>query len=73
MINISVEELPQKLDSLINQIENGESCLIVKKGHPIAEILPIKKSTQGWKRTVNEISLLNGVSAQSYIENERSL
>ena len=73
MINITVEELPQKLESLINQIENGESFLIVKKGHPNAEILPIKESTQGWKRTVNKIRLPDGISAQSYIENERSL
>jgi antitoxin (DNA-binding transcriptional repressor) of toxin-antitoxin stability system len=73
MIQVKVTELSQKIDKLIAQIENGESCLITKDGKPIAEILPVKNHTQGWKRQFSKVKLPSGISAQAYIEEERNL
>ena len=70
---VKVTELSQKIDKLINQIENGESFLIIKEGKPIAEILPIKNHTQRWKREFKKVKLPPGISAQAYIEEERNL
>ncbi len=74
MIQIPIEELSQKLNSLLNQIEEeGESYLILKSGNPIAEITPVRKNSQGWKRKIDKVVLPKGISAQSYIEQERQL
>jgi len=73
MVKIKVTELSQKIDTLINQIENGEPCLIIKEGKPIAEILPIKNHMQGWKREFKKVKLPPGISAQMYVEEERNL
>ena len=73
MVQVKVTELSQKIDKLIDQIENGESCIIIKEGKPIAEILPVKNHTQGWKRKFNKVKLPPGISAQAYIEEERNL
>jgi antitoxin (DNA-binding transcriptional repressor) of toxin-antitoxin stability system len=73
MVQVKVNELPQKIDKLIVQIEKGESCLIIKDGKPIAEIVPIKNHTQGWKRKFNKVTLPSGISAQAYVEEERNL
>jgi len=70
---VKVTELSQKIDKLINQIENGESFLIIKEDKPIAEILPIKNHTQSWKREFKKVKLPPGISAQAYIEEERNL
>ena len=73
MVQVKVTELSKKIDSLIVQIENGESCLIIKEGKPIAEILPLKNHTQGWKRELDKVKLPSGISAQAYVEEERNL
>lgn len=73
MVQVKVTELSQKIDKLIAQIENGESCLIIKEGKPIAEILPVKNHKQGWKRQFSKVKLPSGISAQAYIEEERNL
>ena len=73
MVQVKVTELSQKIDKLIAQIENGESCLITKDGKPIAEVLPIKNHTQGWKRQFSKVKLPSGITAQAYIEKERNL
>jgi antitoxin (DNA-binding transcriptional repressor) of toxin-antitoxin stability system len=73
MLQVSIEELPQKLESLLHEIEKGESCLLVKAGNPVAEIKPVQKASQGWKRKIDKIELPKGLSAQSYIEQERQI
>jgi prevent-host-death family protein len=35
---VTVEELREKLDELIAEVESGETVTIVKDGHPIAEL-----------------------------------
>ena len=39
------------------KIENGDSFIIIRKGVPVARILPFKQNLQGWKRPVSRIKL----------------
>ncbi len=71
MKQISIEDLPKELESILDQIENGESYLILKSGNPVAEITPVRKNSKGWKRKIDKVLLPKGISAQSYIEQER--
>lgn len=73
MVQVKVSEISRKIEDVLNQVEKGENCLILKEGIPIAEILPIKTKSQGWKRKIKKVKLPKGVSAQSYIEYERNL
>jgi prevent-host-death family protein len=73
MVQVKVNEISQKIEDVMTRVEKGENCLILKKGKPIAEILPIKTKSQGWKREINKIKLPKGGSGQSSIEHERSL
>jgi len=61
-MQIMVNELSQKIDSLIVEIEKGESCIILKEGTPIAQILPLNKNEKGWKRKIEKIKLPDGLS-----------
>lgn len=73
MVHVRMNEISQKIEEVIHQVEQGENCLIFKEGTPIAEIHPIKTKGQGWKRKVEKIKLPEGVTAQYYIELERNL
>jgi len=39
------------------RIQNGDSFIIIRKGVPVARILPFKQNLQGWKRPVSRIKL----------------
>lgn len=54
------------------KIENGEYCLIIKEGIPIAEILSLVRQEKGWKRNIKKVNLAEGISTQPYIELERN-
>lgn len=41
------------------KIQEGESYIIIRKGKPMARIVPFEKKEQGWKRTVSRIKLKN--------------
>ncbi len=72
MIEISTNELKQKLNIILAHIEKGEKCIVIKEGKPIAEIAPLENSSPSWKRRVEKITLPNGLSVQDYVEAERN-
>jgi len=39
------------------KIQKGESFIIIKKGSPVARIMPFDQNIQGWKRSVSRIKL----------------
>ncbi|MEA1911402.1 MAG: type II toxin-antitoxin system prevent-host-death family antitoxin [Spirochaetota bacterium] len=41
------------------KIQEGESFIIVKKGSPVARIIPFNENIQGWKRSVSRVKLKN--------------
>jgi len=72
MIEISSNELKQKLNIILSHIEKGEKCIVIREGKPIAEIAPVKTSLPSWKRHIEKVVLPNGVSIQDYVEAERN-
>ena len=63
-MQVRLNELSQRIDSLIIKVEEGESCIILKEGIPIAKNLPFNKKEQGWKRTIDKLKIPIGISAQ---------
>ena len=39
------------------EIQEGASFIIVKKGSPVARIIPFNQNIQGWKRSVSRVKL----------------
>ena len=39
------------------KIEDGESFIIIRKGKPVAKILPFSQGLTGWKRNVTRIKI----------------
>jgi prevent-host-death family protein len=43
-----------------DKVEKGKSYVIVRKGKPIAKVIPFKAPVQGWKREVKTVTLRRG-------------
>lgn len=55
------------------KIEEGESFIIVRKGKPVAKIIPFENKEKGWKRRKERVSLQGeGKTTLEYIQSERS-
>ena len=39
------------------KIEDGESYIIIRKGKPVAKIIPFNQRQRGWKRNVTRVKL----------------
>lgn len=56
-----------------DRIEEGESYIIVRKGKPVARMLPFEQPNTGWKRSLKRIKLKAGEKTTTdYITEERS-
>ena len=73
MVLVKIDEVSKKIDTMISMVEKGEMFIITREGKPIAEILPLKDNAWNWKRKIEKITLPEGVSTQTYIEEERNL
>jgi antitoxin (DNA-binding transcriptional repressor) of toxin-antitoxin stability system len=73
MVHVKIDEVSEKIDTMISMVEKGEIFIITRAGKPIAEILPLKDKAQNWKRKIKKIKLPEGISTQTYIEEERNL
>lgn len=73
MVLVKIDEVSEKIDTMISMVEKGEIFIITREGKPIAEILPLKDKAQNWKRKIKKIKLPEGISTQTYIEEERNL
>ena len=73
MVLVKIDEIPEKIGTMISMVEKGEIFIITREGKPIAEILPLQDKPRNWKRKIEKITLPEGVSTQTYIEEERNL
>lgn len=55
-----------------DKIEHGSSFIIIRKGKPIAKILPFNESISGWKRDHKKIKLKTSKSSLDYLLQERN-
>lgn len=54
-----------------DQVEHGSSFVIIRKGRPVAKIVPFVESTPGWKRDPARIKLKKSKDSLHYISRER--
>lgn len=55
-----------------DRIEEGESYIIVRKGKPVARMLPFDQPTPGWRRNLKRVELKPGrKTTTEYITEER--
>ncbi len=73
MTRIQVKELSEKISEVLRNVEQGERYVVTKEETAIAEIVPIGSISklQGWKRTINKVTLKPGPTIQQLIEEER--
>ncbi len=55
-----------------DKVEQGSSFIIIRKGKPVAKILPFKESIAGWKRDNIKIKLKTAKTTLDYITEERN-
>ncbi|MBN1981065.1 MAG: type II toxin-antitoxin system Phd/YefM family antitoxin [Chitinivibrionales bacterium] len=72
MISTAFTEFRKNTSSFLDKVENGETVIITRHGHPIAEIIPITKgkSTRSWKRTALRMKI-NGVRLSHALAEDR--
>lgn len=61
-----------KSKEYFDKVEHGSSFIIIRKGKPIAKILPFNQVEPGWKRVNKKIKLKSKKSTLDYILRERS-
>lgn len=70
MQETNVVELRRHTKAYLDAVEQGEIVRIYRKGHPIADIVPIPKSTPAWKRSIERVTI-PGISISREILKDR--
>ena len=73
MKTISFTEFRKNASSLITEVEHGETLILLRRGKPIAEIVPFTDravQTPSWKRQRTRLQI-NGSDLSSAILEER--
>lgn len=56
-----------------DNVEQGESYIVIRKGKPIARVIPFEEDTStGWKRDIEKTRLKVAASTTDYIVQERN-
>jgi prevent-host-death family protein len=55
-----------------DKVEHGNSFIIIRKGVPIAKIIPFNEPVPGWKRENVKIKIKSGKSSLDYVLRERN-
>ncbi len=61
-----------KSKEYFDKVEHGSSFIIIRKGKPIARLVPFNQVEPGWKRENRKIKLKSKKPALDYILQERS-
>ncbi len=63
---LQFSKLSSSIKEYLEEVEKGKSYLIIRKGKPIAKVIPfkeplqLKKPIQGWKREVQTVTPRKG-------------
>ena len=55
-----------------DKVENGNVFVIIRKGKPIAKLLPFEHKTSQWKRKINKVKLKKSSDSLGFILKERN-
>jgi len=56
-------ELRNSAKEYFDKVEKGKSFVIIRKGRPIAKVVPFAEPTPGWKREVKRVKLKSGIDS----------
>jgi prevent-host-death family protein len=65
-------EFRNKSKDYFDKVEKGNSFIIIRKGKPIARIMPFSESSDGWKREIKKVVLKKCKDSSEYILSERN-
>lgn len=54
-----------------DKVEHGSSFIIIRKGKPVAKIIPFDESNPGWKRNNIKVKLKTSKSTLDFLLDER--
>lgn len=65
-------EFRNKSKSYIDKVEEGEEYIVIRKGKPVARIIPFEKENQkGWKRSIQKVKLEHNETISKKIRDYR--
>jgi len=70
MLETTFTELRKQTQSLFDAVENGDVVRVYREGKPIADIVPVSKTTPSWKREVPRLTI-KGLSLTREILKDR--
>jgi prevent-host-death family protein len=56
-------ELRNSAKEYFDKVEKGKSFVIIRKGRPIAKVVPFHEPVQGWKREIKRVKLKSGADS----------
>jgi prevent-host-death family protein len=58
--------------SYIDKVEEGEEYIVIRKGKPVAKIVPFEtENQQGWKRSIKKVKVTQGELVSTKIREYR--
>jgi prevent-host-death family protein len=69
---IKYTDFRNKSKEYIDKVEEGNDFIIVRKGKPVAKLIPFNTNeSQGWKRNIKRVTLKSKKTTLDYILDER--
>jgi prevent-host-death family protein len=68
---LQFSKLSSSTKEYLEEVEKGKSYVILRKGKPIAKVIPFKDPAQGWKREIKPITLKSGADSTKILRQIR--
>ncbi|MBN1673958.1 MAG: type II toxin-antitoxin system Phd/YefM family antitoxin [Kiritimatiellae bacterium] len=74
MKTVTLTEFRSHASGMLTEVEHGETLLVLRHGHPIAEVCPVasaKHSQPSWKRPALRLSAKGAELSSAILEERR--
>lgn len=75
MKTIAFSDFRKKAAGFIDEVELGETLVLLRRGKPIAEIIPFsgrEKKTPAWKQTIRPLQMKGSDLSSAILEERRT-
>jgi prevent-host-death family protein len=72
MTYLKFTDFRNKSKEYFDQVEHGSSFIIIRKGKPVAKLVPFDQAEPGWKRENRKITLKTKKTTLDFIKLERN-
>lgn len=70
MREATIADLRKHTREYFDSVENGEVIRILRRGRPVAEIVPVRRDVPSWKRPVDRL-VVSGLSLAEEVLRDR--